>query len=259
MPTTTDGMVLIPAGKYRFKVSGVEIEGDDAHGVDVQYPWEDRPRRSHDKELDIKAFLIDKYPVTNEQFKQFLDATGYQPKGRPQFFARTGRTGHIPTAGRRSRSRGSRSRTRGPMRRGPASVLPHEWEWQYAAQGADGRLHPWGNADDAEAIPPHESGRELRPPTDVDAFPKGASPFGVMDMTGNVWQWTDEYRDEHTRAAILRGGSYYRPSGSNWYFPAEQAARSTWQVSLDGPQQGPFGDDRLPLRRRSVKLEIRES
>ena len=40
-----------------------------------------------------------------------------------------------------------------------------------------------------------------------------------MDMTGNVWQWTDEYRDEHTRAAILRGGSYYRPSGSNWYFP----------------------------------------
>ena len=57
---TTQGMVLIPAGKYRFKVSGVEIEGDDAHGVDVQYPWEDRPRRSHDKELEIKAFLIDK-------------------------------------------------------------------------------------------------------------------------------------------------------------------------------------------------------
>ena len=68
-------------------------------------------------------------------------------------------------------------------------------------------------------FPSTRSGRELRPPTDVDAFPKGASPFGVMDMTGNVWQWTDEYRDEHTRAAILRGGSYYRPSGSGWYFP----------------------------------------
>ena len=40
-----------------------------------------------------------------------------------------------------------------------------------------------------------------------------------MDMTGNVWQWTDEFVDEHTRAAILRGGSYYRPQGSHWYFP----------------------------------------
>jgi len=40
-----------------------------------------------------------------------------------------------------------------------------------------------------------------------------------MDMMGNVWQWTDEYRDDHTRAAILVGGSHYRPQGSNWYFP----------------------------------------
>jgi formylglycine-generating enzyme required for sulfatase activity len=63
------------------------------------------------------------------------------------------------------------------------------------------------------------SGHDLRGPTDVDAYPRGASPFGVMDMTGNVWQWTDEFLDEHTRAAILRGGGYYRPQGSNWYFP----------------------------------------
>jgi formylglycine-generating enzyme required for sulfatase activity len=54
---------------------------------------------------------------------------------------------------------------------------------------------------------------------DVDAHPAGASPFGVMDMVGNVWQWTDEYTDDHTRAAILRGGNHYRPQGSMWYFP----------------------------------------
>jgi formylglycine-generating enzyme required for sulfatase activity len=40
-----------------------------------------------------------------------------------------------------------------------------------------------------------------------------------MDMVGNIWQWTDEYSDEHTRFAILRGGSFYRPQGSLWYFP----------------------------------------
>ena len=97
--------------------------------------------------------------------------------------------------------------------------LPHEWQWQYAAQGTDGRLYPWGNRAHAAAIPKPENGHELRGPTDVDAYPGGASPFGVMDLVGNVWQWTDEYVDEHTRAAVLRGGSYYRPSGSNWYFP----------------------------------------
>jgi formylglycine-generating enzyme required for sulfatase activity len=40
-----------------------------------------------------------------------------------------------------------------------------------------------------------------------------------MDLVGNVWQWTDEFADSHTRAAILRGGSYYQPQGSMWYFP----------------------------------------
>ena len=62
-------------------------------------------------------------------------------------------------------------------------------------------------------------GRDLPGPADVDAHPAGASPFGVMDMVGNVWQWTDEFVDEHTRTAVLRGGSYYQPQNSLWFFP----------------------------------------
>ena len=89
--------------------------------------------------------------------------------------------------------------------------LPHEWEWQYAAQGRTAASIPGATRWCDDCAPPQEHGRELRGPTEVDAFPKGASPFGVMDMTGNIWQWTDEYQDEHTRAAILRGGGYYRP------------------------------------------------
>ena len=53
----------------------------------------------------------------------------------------------------------------------------------------------------------------------VDAYPKGASPFGVLDIEGNISQWTDEFRDEHTRAAIIRGAASYQPRGSVWYFP----------------------------------------
>ena len=41
----------------------------------------------------------------------------------------------------------------------------------------------------------------------------------VEDLVGNVWQWTDEVMDDHTRSGILRGGSYYKPQGSSWYFP----------------------------------------
>jgi formylglycine-generating enzyme required for sulfatase activity len=59
----------------------------------------------------------------------------------------------------------------------------------------------------------------MRGPDVVSAHPKGTSPFGIMDLVGNVWQWTDTFVDEHTRSGILRGGSYYQPQGSVWYFP----------------------------------------
>jgi formylglycine-generating enzyme required for sulfatase activity len=62
-------------------------------------------------------------------------------------------------------------------------------------------------------------GRQRPAPADVDAYPRGASPYGVLDLEGNVSEWTDEFADVHTRAAIIRGGASYRPAGSVWYFP----------------------------------------
>ena len=108
--------------------------------------------------------------------------------------------------------------------------LPHEWEWQYAAQGPDGRAYPWGDDWRADAVPTPDKGRTLTAPDPVGAHPAGASPFGVLDLVGEVWQWTDEYQDAHTRAAILRGGSFYQPQGSIWYFP--QAYRNDEHAKL---------------------------
>ena len=213
-----EGMVSVPAGKFRFKVSGVEIEGGDGPGVDVQYPWEEISRRHHDKELDLAAFYIDKFPVTNAQFKRFLDASAYRPKDDHNFL-KDWKDGTYPAGWDRRPVTWVSIEDARAYAAWSGKRLPHEWEWQAAAQGTDGRLYPWGTAPDPAALPKPDNGQELRGPTDVDAFPKGASPLGVMDLVGNVWQWTDEYVDEHTRAAVLRGGSYYRPTGSMWYFP----------------------------------------
>jgi len=211
-------MVRIPAADFRFRVEGIEIEGFDDVGVDVQYPWEDTPRRFHDHPLHVKSFWIDKYPVTNVEFKKFLDATHYRPQDDLNFL-RDWTNGTYPNGwGKKPVTWVSLEDARA-YASWAGKRLPHEWEWQLAAQGTDGRKYPWGNDWNASAVPAPDTGRTLRGPDDVDAHPGGGSPSGVMDMVGSVWQWTDEYVDEHTRAAILRGGNYYQPQGSIWYFP----------------------------------------
>lgn len=216
--STPSGMVRIPEADFNFRVSGVEIEGGDEPGVDVQMPWENSPRRHHSQRVHMKSFFIDRYPVTNAQFKAFLDASHYHPVDDHNFL-RDWRSGTYPEAwGNRPVTWVSLEDARA-YARWAGKRLPHEWEWQYAAQGSDGRVYPWGNSWDPTAVPTSETGRTLGPPPVIGQYPKGASPFGIMDLVGEVWQWTDEYQDEHTRAAILRGGSHYKPAGSRWYFP----------------------------------------
>ena len=215
---TPPGMVRIPGGEFTFDVHGIEIEGGNDVGVDVQEPWEDSPRRYHHHRMFIHAFYIDRYPVTNAEFKKFLDASHYHPQDGHNFLKDWKNGTYQEGWGNKPVTWVSLEDARA-YASWAGKRLPHEWEWQYAAQGTDGRLYPWGNEWDPAAVPKLDEGRNLPPPSDVDAHPKGASPFGVMDMVGNVWQWTDEFEDEHTRAAILRGGSHYHPQGSRWYFP----------------------------------------
>ena len=213
-----EGMAKIPAADYLFKVEGLEIEGFNDAGVDVQYPWEDIPRRYHEHTMHIASFYIDKYPVTNAEFKKFLDATQYHPKDDLDFL-KDWKDGRYPDGwGNKPVTWVSQEDARA-YAKWAGKRLPHEWEWQYAAQGTDGRIYPWGNDWDLSNVPAPDRSRTMRGPDNVDAHPAGASPFEVMDMVGNVWQWTDEYVDDHTRGGILRGGSYYQPQGSVWYFP----------------------------------------
>jgi gamma-glutamyl hercynylcysteine S-oxide synthase len=213
-----EGMVKIPGGSFVFKVRGIEIEGSNDAEVDVQYPWEDMPRRFHEQKMPIHAFYMDKYPVTNAEFKKFVDAAHYRPQNDLNFL-RDWKDGAYPDGWANKPVTWVSVEDARAYAKWAGKRLPHEWEWQYAAQGTDGRTYPWGDTWQGSAVPSPSHDRVLNAPDDVDAHPAGASPFGVMDMVGNVWQWTDEYSDEHTRAGILRGGSHYQPLGSIWYFP----------------------------------------
>ena len=239
-PGTPEGMVRIPAGDFSFKVDGIELEGFNEIGVDVQYPWEDSPRRHHSHQLHVESFWIDRYPVTNAQFKKFLDATQYHPKDDLNFL-RDWQNGMYPAGADNKPVTWVSLEDARAYAAWAGKRLPHEWEWQYAAQGSDGRLYPWGNHWDAAAVPVPDKGRELKGPDAVDAHPQGASSFGVEDMVGNVWQWTDEFLDEHTRAAVLRGGSYYQPQGSVWYFPQAYRLDQHGKLLLMAPSKDRAG------------------
>jgi gamma-glutamyl hercynylcysteine S-oxide synthase len=212
------GMVRIPEGDYDFQVRGIEIEGGNDPGVDVQYPWEDVPRRFHRHRVHVTSFYVDRTPVTNAEFKKFLDVTSYHPKDDHNFL-REWKNGSYPEGWEKKPVTWVSIEDARAYAKWAGKRLPHEWEWQLAAQSSDGRLYPWGNEWKAEVIPAPDRGRTMRPPANVDAFPQAASSLGVLDLEGNVSQWTDEYRDPHTRAAIVRGGASYQPTGSIWYFP----------------------------------------
>jgi gamma-glutamyl hercynylcysteine S-oxide synthase len=232
--TSPEGMVKIPEADYLFKVAGIEIEGFNDIGVDVQYPWEASPRRFHDHPMHIKSFFIDKYPVTNADFRKFLDATHYQPKDALNFL-RDWKDGTFPQGWDNRPVTWVSLEDSRAYATWAGKRLPHEWEWQYAAQGTDGRLYPWGQEWNASAVPVPDKSRTMRGPDAVDVHPGGASPFHVMDMVGNVWQWTEEFVDEHTRGGILRGGSYYQPQGSIWYFPQAYKLNEHGKLLLTSP------------------------
>ncbi|KAA6465442.1 formylglycine-generating enzyme family protein [Acidobacteria bacterium AB60] len=214
-----EGMVLIPAADYEFVVQGMPIEGGNDVGVDVQYPWEDEARRYHRHTMHIDAFYFDRAPVTNAQFKQFLNATHYRPKDDHNFLKHWTGGSFAPEMADEPVVYVSLEDARA-YAAWAGKRLPHEWEWQYAGQGLSRSAYPWGNTFNAAMVAAVDKTRGLTHPESVGLHPQAASPFGVLDMVGNVWQWTDEYRDEHTRAAVLRGGSYYQPQGSIWYFPS---------------------------------------
>lgn len=90
--------------------------------------------------------------------------------------------------------------------------LPTEEEWEFAATSGDGRLYPWGNEPPTEETCWYSEEINRTGPDGVFNRPKGASPFGCLDMSGTVWEWTNSPLDQDHTYRMVRGGSWVSPS-----------------------------------------------
>ena len=211
--TTPYDMVLVPGTVFSFNVTTSEEF--------IPYP------EINTRSMSVDSFLIDKFPVTNSQYYEFIMRTGYRPVDTVRYLRhwssgiyRQGQDKYpvvyISYEDAAAYAKWAEKR------------LPTEAEWQLAAQGTDMRKWPWGNEFHATYC-----NNAFDRPTPVDAFLKGQSPYEVMDMVGNVWQMTnDMYFNGTNYFIVIRGGSYYKPDSSWWYIQGGPQPLDRTQIML---------------------------
>lgn len=193
-PSALAGMMLIPESEL--------LIGSPEKATPF---WNESPRhRRH-----IPPFYIDKYEVTNAQYKVFCDATGRTP---PSYF----KDGMYPPGWERRPAVMVSWIDADAYARWAGKRLPTEVEWEAAAAGLDGRIWPWGNTWQTSLANTRETG-EMEP-AEVGSHLGDVSPFGVYDMAGNVSEWTADWyvpypgnsrreREYGQQFKVLRGGS----------------------------------------------------
>ena len=218
-------LIPIPAGPFLMGSSDTDTQADS----------DEKPPHT----LTLPDFWIGKTPVTNAQFRPFVEGDGYRNR---QYWTQAGwqwreqekivtprywdnekwNGADYPLVGVSwfeavAYCRWLSAQTSHEFR------LPNEAEWEKAARGTDGRIWPWGNTWEVGRCNSKEAG--IGKTTPVGQYPNGASPYGVLDMAGNVWEWCatkwgkpypyqieDEWQDaylEQDVSRIWRGGSWY--------------------------------------------------
>jgi formylglycine-generating enzyme required for sulfatase activity len=203
----TDNMVLVKGGKF--------IRGSYEYDADA-YP-EEKPLR----EIYLDDFVISKYQVTNEEFKEFVDDGGYGEARKimwseegwrwreeneisEPFFWQDRRWNalNFPVVGI-SWFEAEAYANWLSERTGQRYRLPTEAEWEKAARGTKGLKYPWGDEFDRNLCNSWES--ELRRTSPVEIYPKGKSPYDCFDMAGNVLEWcSDWYNDNYYANSLDR-------------------------------------------------------
>lgn len=213
-------MAMIPAGNFTFKASN----GDEF----IPYP-----KHNMGRTYEMPGFFMDKFPVTNADFKKFLDESRYQPSDTANFLKHwingeiTRGEENFPVIYVSWEDAKAYAAWAGKR-------LPTEVEWQYAAQTSKGNEWPWQQkkavtrveeritntltVTKLEGLNPNVCNQGDGKLYAVGKYSKGANPYGLQDLVGCVWQLTNDlYANGSYRYIIMKGGSYFKPSSSWWY------------------------------------------
>lgn len=217
------GMVFIPSGKFVFK----QTHGDNF----IPYPT-----HTDSTVISMNSYWMDESPVTNRQFLDFINASNYTPTDRVNYLNHW--INNKPVISDLNKPVVNISyEDAAAYASFYNKYLPTEIEWQYAAQTADLNEWPWKQAypvtREYEEITNTLSVIKLKGIDSsyanlgngildtVGAYPKGVNPNGLLDLVGSVWQLTkDKYISGSYEYIIMKGGSYFKPSGSWWYVQA---------------------------------------
>ncbi|MGB8646020.1 MAG: formylglycine-generating enzyme family protein [Anaerolineae bacterium] len=201
-PGVTLELVRVAAGEFLMGSKDADEQAD--------------PSEKPQHKVYLDEYLIGKYPVTVAQFAVFAQATHYKTTGK----ADVQKKGKHPAVGV-NRSSAAAFCEWASQVTGRAVRLPTEAEWEKAARGTDGRIYPWGDAFDENLL--NSSEGDKGDTTPVGSYPGGASPYGALDMAGNVWEWcVDWFAEEYYQNSpaqnptgpragdyrVARGGSF---------------------------------------------------
>jgi formylglycine-generating enzyme required for sulfatase activity len=229
-----EGMVVIEGGEVEIAVTFTPREGGT-----YQTP--------HRRKVRLTPYAVDVTPVTNEQFEEFLRATGYKPRHAHNFLKHW-TDGRIPEEKKDHPVVYVDLGDARAYARWAAKRLLTEEEWQYAAQGPTALKYPWRNEMKPGVC---NDGSNTQDTTSVWAYREGRSPFGCYDMCGNTWEWMEsERRNGRTRFCIIRSGSYFKAHGS-WMVHRRRtnAHPLCRQISAHVARAGSVRHNRLPVRR----------
>ena len=167
----------------------------------------------------VDDFFIAKYPVTNARYGAFIEAHGYSAR---EYWSPEGWKWRQETGSSQPRWWDDEDFNRPDQPvvgvtyyeaeaycQWAGLRLPAEQEWEKAARGTDGRVYPWGNKWQEGRCNSDEAG--IGHTTPVNRYRSGASPYGVMDMSGNVHEWTSGWWGSERQYRFLYGGSWYNP------------------------------------------------
>ncbi len=236
-------MVLIPAGHFIF---GTDLKDESAEALSLGIPKPWYADEGPEQKVFLKSFYIDRYEVTNRRYKIYRDDVGAIPP--PNWKNDThpeGQDDH-PVVWVNWFDATNFCQWAG-------KALPTEKQWERAARGSKGSQYPWGDRFDATLANLPQSPGSKNTPGPVGAHPKGASPEGVHDLIGNVWEWTQaeyrpfkgsSYQNENFNAGykVLRGHSA-RDIG---HFPGPLYQNALKQFARSGYRQFAHPDEPAP-------------